>query len=123
MSFVVLVWFALIFVACSKAENGAVTAVERYYLAIVQQNQSDLSNVVCPAFEEQASLELNSFRGVKIELVDFECAASEPQENETLVTCSGKIAASYGNDKMDFPLEERVHHVTNASGDWLVCGY
>ena len=123
MSFVLLVLFAFIFAACANAENGAVTAVERYYLTIVQQNQNDLSNVVCPSFEEQARTELDSFQGVKIELTDFGCSASEQKEKEASVTCKGKIVASYGNEKMDFPLEERVHTVTNESGDWLVCGY
>lgn len=123
VGFVLFVLLAFTLAGCSNTRNGAITAVERYYLAIVQQSQSELSNIVCPDFEEQARMELNSFQGVKIELTDFNCSVSEQEEEQASVICNGKIVASYGNEKMDFPLEERVHTVIKESGDWLVCGY
>jgi hypothetical protein len=109
--------------ACGKTESGPVTAVERYYLAIIQQNPADLSSIVCASFEEQARTELDSFQGVKTELKDFQCSENGTEGEATLVKCTGEIQATYGNEKMDFPLDSRVHKVENQKGDWLVCGY
>jgi hypothetical protein len=120
---IALISLSLLLGACAKTESGAVAAVERYYLAIVQQNQSDLAKDVCSSFEEKAKTELDSFQGVKIELTDFACSESGKTDQETSVKCTGKIVASYGSEKMDFPLDERTHKVINQSGDWLVCGY
>ncbi len=120
----VLVLFAILLAACGgKAESSAVSAVERYYLAIIQQNQDDLAKDVCASFESQAKTELDSFKGVKTELSDFACTETAKGDQEATVSCSGKIVATYGNEKMDFPIEGRAHKVVNQSGDWLVCGY
>jgi hypothetical protein len=120
----VLVLFATLLTACGgKAESGAVSAVERYYLAIIQQSQEDLAKDVCASFEAEAKTELDSFKGVKTELSDFACSESDKTDQDATVKCTGKIVATYGNEKMDFPIEGRAHKVVNQSGDWLVCGY
>jgi hypothetical protein len=122
-TYLIFILLVFILMSCQKAGSGAVTAVEQYYLAVVQEDPNLLSSIVCSDFEEEARLELDSFQGVKIELTDFGCSESDRNGTETLVKCTGKIEASYGNEVMDFPLDSRVHKVINQAGDWFVCGY
>ncbi len=107
----------------SSAQSGALGAVQSYYQAIISQNADQLKNVTCPDFQETAQTELDSFQGVKTELQGFSCQESGKEGNNTLVKCSGKIVATYGSEKMDFPLSSRVHKVQNVNGSWKVCGY
>lgn len=119
-----LTFSALLLAACSGGPSPAVTAVERYYQALVEKNDEQLTQSTCADWEEQALLEFDSFQGVEIELDNaFSCAETGKEGDATLVTCTGKLIASYGNEKMDFPLGDRVHKVQNEGGDWRVCGY
>jgi hypothetical protein len=109
--------------SCSGSQSGAVSAVNTYYQAILAQNADQLKSVTCADFQETAQTELDSFQGVKIELQGFGCQESGKEGANTLVKCTGKIVATYGSDKMDFPLADRVHKVQNQGGSWQVCGY
>lgn len=115
----------LILAACSGSggKSGAVSAVETYYRSIVEQDADQMSGVACADYEFDALLELDSFQGVKAELQDFSCQETGAEGEFTLVQCQGKIAASYGNEVRDFPLDDRVHKVKQEGGDWRVCGY
>lgn len=115
----------LILLAGCAAQTGseAVTAVEQYYKALIERNEAGLASVVCADWEEQALLEFDSFAGVTTALDGVTCSETGTQDGATLVTCSGKIVATYGNEQMDFPLDEREHRVVNEAGDWRVCGY
>jgi hypothetical protein len=123
----ILFSLALIFVLAgcwgSSSKTGAVGAVERYYQAIVSQDADQFTSVTCADYEEAALIELDSFQGVKAELQGFSCQETGTQGEFTLVQCAGKIAASYGNEVRDFPLDDRIHKVKNEGGDWRVCGY
>ncbi len=110
--------------ACSPSgQSGAVGAVQSYYQAIIAQNADQLKNATCPEFQETAQTELDSFQGVKTELQGFSCQEAGKEGSSTLVKCAGKIVATYGSEKMDFPLDTRVHKVQNVNGSWKVCGY
>jgi len=39
-----------------------------------------------------------------------------------LVTCQGKIVASYNGELQEFNLSARTYVVENSTGEWLVCG-
>lgn len=114
---------ALLLAGCAGSGGGAVQAVETYYRAILSQNAAQLKTVTCPAFQDKAQTELDSFQGVKMELKGFSCKTAGQQGASTLVKCDGKIVATYGSDSMDFPLSDRVHQVQNLDGGWKVCGY
>ncbi len=110
--------------ACSASgQSGAVGAVQSYYQAIIAQNADQLKNVTCPTFQDTAQTELDSFQGVKTELQGFSCQEAGKEGSSTLVKCAGKIVATYGSEKMDFPLDTRMHKVQNVNGSWKVCGY
>jgi hypothetical protein len=116
---------ALLFAGCSASgsTSGAVGAVDRYYQAIIAQNADQLKSVTCAEFLETAQVEFDSFMGVKTELQGFSCQEAGKEGSASLVKCSGKIVATYGSDKMDFPIGDRVHNVQEQNGSWKVCGY
>ncbi len=103
--------------------SGAVGAVQKYYQAILAQNADQLKSVTCADFQDTAQTELDSFQGVKTELQGFSCQETGKEGQFSLVKCAGKIVATYGSEKMDFPLADRVHKVQNDNGSWKVCGY
>ena len=114
---------ALFLTGCGGSGGGtAAQAVEEYYRAIVAQDAAKVDALVCPDFEEPAHVELDSFQGVKARLEGFSCKPAGMEGSLTLVTCEGKIVATYGSDTMDFPLADRVHQVQNIDGVWKVCG-
>jgi hypothetical protein len=113
----------LVLAGCGSQKSGPVQAVENYYQAITNRNEDLFANSTCADFEEKGRVEYDSFQGVTSTLQDFSCQESGTEGDATLVTCSGKIVATYGNEKMDFPLSGRVHKVTKEAGDWRVCGY
>ena len=127
-SFIFLIFtavLALMLSGCSKKSGSseAVKPVEAFYNAIVTQNRERVSSITCADWEKDALREVDAFMGVKSELKDFSCAVSESGETEAVVTCKGAIAASYGTEITDFPLDNRTHKVIKEQGEWHICGY
>ena len=108
---------------CQGGKSGAVQTVENYYQALVERDDVRFASYTCAAWEESALLEYDSFAGVEIALDGLSCQETGQEGDATLVTCEGKIAATYGNEQMDFPLGDRLHRLVNEGGDWRVCGY
>ena len=104
-------------------QSGAEKPVEAFYNAIVSQDRERISAISCADWEKDALREVDAFMGVKTELKDFSCSAADVTEDSATVTCSGKIAASYGAEITDFPLEGRLHQVVKEQGEWRICGY
>ncbi|MBR6089729.1 MAG: hypothetical protein IKP86_07335 [Anaerolineaceae bacterium] len=116
---------ALSFAGCSKKSDSAeaVKPVEAFYNAIVSQNRDQVSSLVCSDWEKDALRDVDSFMGVKSELKGFSCTLSGEKDGEATVTCKGSIAASYGAEITEFPLENRTHKVIKEQGEWRLCGY
>lgn len=114
-----------VFTACSKKSDSsdAVKPVEAFYNAIVSQNRDRVSSIACSDWEKDALRDVDSFMGVKSELKDFSCSVSQSGDKEATVTCKGAIAASYGAEITEFPLENRSHKVIKEQGEWRICGY
>lgn len=111
--------------ACSKKSDSseAVKPVEAFYDAIVSQNRDRVSAITCAAWEKDALRDVDAFMGVKSELKDFSCSVSSEGKDEATVVCKGAIAASYGTEVTDFPLDQRSHKVIKEQGEWRICGY
>lgn len=125
-SVLILMLLSLILLtACSKKadDSEAAKPVEAFYNAIVTQNRDRISSIACADWEKDALREVDAFMGVKSELKDFSCTVSSQSQNEASVTCKGSIAASYGTEITDFPLENRSHKVIKEQGEWRFCGY
>ncbi len=111
--------------ACSPKSDSSEAAkpVEAFYNAIVTQNRDRVSSIACADWEKDALREVDAFMGVKSELKDFSCSVSSEGKDEAVVTCKGSIAASYGTEVTNFPLENRSHKVIKEQGEWHICGY
>ncbi len=122
--FAVLV-MGLVLSACSAPAggSGATAAVEDYLSALVGQDSDRISTLSCADWEETALLELDSFQGVTARVDAPACAETGKDGDATLVTCQGKIIATYNNEDQELPLNTRVYKVVEEGGDWRVCGY
>lgn len=111
--------------ACSQKTDSSEAAkpVEAFYNAIVSQNRDRVSSITCADWEKDALREVDAFMGVKSELKDFSCSVSSEEKDVAVVTCKGSIAASYGTEVTNFPLENRSHKVIKEQGEWHICGY
>ncbi len=124
--------FLILIIICTAAMAGcdrtpelseAVKPVEAFYDAIVTQNRDRIGSITCTAWEKDALREVDSFMGVKSELKDFSCSVSEGIKTEAVVTCKGSIAASYGAEVTNFPLDGIPHKVIVERGEWRICGH
>lgn len=122
-----LIALALVLSACaSPADNGgsgAPKAVEDYLSALVGQDSDRISTLSCADWEETALLELDSFQGVTARVEEPGCTETGTDGDATLVSCTGKIIATYNDEDQELALDSRVYRVVEEGGNWLVCGY
>lgn len=85
------------------------------------ENQLVLSS--CAAWEAQAKTELASFSAVSVSLEDASCTESSEDGDYTLVSCTGKIVANYGNEILEIDLADRTYQAVYEAGEWRMCGY
>jgi galactitol-specific phosphotransferase system IIB component len=107
----------------SGTSDQAPKAVEAYLQALVSQNADKLANLSCKDWEKNATMELDSFQAVSATLEGLTCKQSGSEGNNILVTCQGKIVATYNNEKQDLDLSGRTYKVAQEGGEWRVCGY
>jgi hypothetical protein len=107
--------------ACGSTKHPAAVAVENYLQALVNKDENRLVSLVCPDFEDQALLELDSFSLVQTKLDGLDCQG-QAQGDTAKVTCQGQILATYGTEDQQFDLSEKAYQVVKQGGDWLVCG-
>lgn len=104
-------------------QNAAPKAVEDYLQALVAQDADKLAGLSCADWEEDALLELDSFQGVTARLDAPACAVTGEDGGAKLVTCQGKIVATYNNEDQELALNTRTYRVIEDGGAWRVCGY
>lgn len=121
-----LVWLVVLLAACSPqsgSQSGAAAAILEYIQALVQRDAAQLASLSCADWEAAAQLELESFAAVTITLEQANCQEAGTDGQFTLVNCSGKIVANYGNEQLELVLSERSYQAVQQGGDWLMCGY
>jgi hypothetical protein len=111
--------------ACAAKSNGdeSAVAVQSYLNALVNKDTNALSTLSCKDWEAQAAMELDSFQAVKTELQDLACKKTGSEGDMDVVTCTGKINATYNNENMQIDLSKRPFLVKRQGSDWQVCGY
>jgi hypothetical protein len=115
--------FLIILTACSTRNTQPEKVVEAYLNAIVEAKIDKITTVSCAEWEEDAWLELDSFQGVEVSLVDMQCTQSGTDGDTALVTCSGHFLTSYDGEAMAIDLSTREYELVQQGGEWLVCGY
>lgn len=125
LAFLTIIITVLSLVACSSdksSSNGPATAVENYLNALVAKDENRLSTLVCGDWEDQALIELDSFQAVTPRLDNASCKQTGTDGSTALVSCTGKIIATYNNEDQELDLSVRTYQVVQQGGDWLVCG-
>lgn len=112
-----------ILTACTPKNSQPEQAVEAYLTAIVEADLDKISTLSCAEWEENAWLELDSFQGVEVSLVDMQCTQSGVDGETALVTCTGHFLTSYDGEAMEIDLSTREYELVQQAGNWLVCGY
>ncbi len=107
----------------SQASSGPAKAVEGYLEAMVTQNPDKMVTLSCAAWEAQARTDADALTGVTAKLDGVSCQESGKDGATTLVTCKGKIVATYNNENQDIPLEGRTYKVVQEANEWRMCGY
>jgi hypothetical protein len=121
---IVLAAGALAGCASGGASAGAAqTTVQSYLQALTAKDATKLSNLSCKTWESQATMELDSFQAVATTLNGVACKETGKDGANTLVTCTGKIVASYNGENQNLDLSGRTYQVTQEGGEWRVCGY
>jgi len=105
------------------AENSAADAIQAYFKALAAKNASELALLSCSEWEAQAKNELESFGAVTVSLETPDCQINGDEGDYTLVSCSGKLIANYGNEILEIDLEDRIYLAANEGGEWRMCGY
>jgi hypothetical protein len=109
--------------ACSGSSDGApAKAVEAYLNALVTKDENLLPTLVCGDWEQDALIELDSFQAVTPRLEEAVCKQTGTDGDTALVSCTGKIIATYNDEDQELDLSTRTYQVVQDNGDWLVCG-
>ena len=111
--------------ACGPATSSdpAARAVEGYLTALVDKDSNRLAALSCTTWETNALMELDSFQAVQTRLDGLACETTGTDTGTTLVTCKGKIVATYNNEEQELDLSVRTYQVVQEGGEYLVCGY
>lgn len=125
IQFILALLLVTVLAGCAGQGQGASApkAVEDYLQALVAQDSERLATLSCADWEESALLELDSFQGVTARVEQPACTQSGSDGDAALVTCQGKIVATYGNEDQELPLNARTYRVVQEGGEWRVCGY
>ena len=117
-----LVIILLSLAACSGGNDAAASSVEAYFEALVNKNIEQLINHSCASWEDEARPEMESFAGVETTLEGLACVVTGESGNFTVVTCQGKILATYGEEIMEFDLSTYEYMMASEGGEWRFCG-
>lgn len=120
--FLIVLCLGLLLVACAKSD-GAASAVETYFQAIVTGDTDAVTKISCPDWKSTAQDEIAAFAGVKARLDKFSCKTTATQGDKATVECSGGIIATYVDREQTIDLSERQYDVVKQGNQWLMCGY
>lgn len=115
--------FLALLAGCAGDKAESAVAVEAYLAALVNGQADQLATLSCADWESSALTELDAFQNVEAQLVDLACSETGKDGETILVTCSGKITASYNGELQDFTLDDRVYQLVSEGGELRVCGY
>ncbi len=94
-----------------RSSDPASRTVEKYLEVLVAKDSSRLASLSCADWESTAITELDSFQAVKTRLEELACQTTGTEGGITLVTCKGKILATYDNEDQEIDLSVRTYHV------------
>jgi hypothetical protein len=106
------------FTACSSGGSDPAETVEKYIQAKADADSSTLSQLLCSEMESILDRESHTFESVSgVHVEDMVC---EQVGDSQIVSCQGKIVATYGTEDTEFPLAS--YRVVEEDGEWKWCG-
>ncbi|MBC8507250.1 MAG: hypothetical protein ISR58_21465 [Anaerolineales bacterium] len=119
----IIVSIATILLAACGSGSAPEKAVENYIQAIIEKDATQLSTITCKDWEFDALMMLDAFQAVSTELEGLSCQETgTTPDGLAVVSCTGKIIASYDGEIQEFDLSIQDYLLENANGEWLVCG-
>ena len=106
----------LLLAACSSADSGdeAAATVESYMQAKAQGDANTVRQLLCSEMESVLERETRTFESVSdVRVEGMACRLAGDGE---VVSCEGKIVATYGAEDTDFPLGS--YRVVEEDGEW-----
>lgn len=105
------------------SSNSPAASIEAYLQALISKNADQLVQASCARWEEQSSVELDSFELVETRLDNLSCQESGTDGENKLVTCQGKILTSYNGENQEIDLSANTYIASQEDGVWKMCGY
>jgi hypothetical protein len=113
-----LFFILFILTACSSAGSDPAVTVEKYLQAKADADGNTLDQLLCSEMESVLDREAHTFESVSG--VHIEGMACEQVGDSQVVSCQGKIVATYGTEDTEFPLAS--YRVVEEDGEWKWCG-
>jgi hypothetical protein len=117
-----LLW-TLLLTACSKGQNDAAQAIEKYITALSNKDSVQLSNLSCNAWQTDASVELDSLAGVGSKVENLSCQQAGQEGSDIYISCTGILALDYNGEAQQVDLSSRTYIARQEDGEWRMCGY
>lgn len=112
----------LLLAACADSAKPE-DAVLPYLEALLNSDEDQFFERVCPEWETDAKRDFDAFTGVSGELQNATCAQSGTDDTYVLVTCSGTMELNYNGELRSRSLADQTYRVKKSGGEWKVCGY
>ncbi len=114
-----IILLLFVITACSSGESSDPSAtVEKYLQAKADSDASIINQLLCSEMEAVLERESRTFESVSG--VHIEGMACEQVGDSQVVSCVGKIVATYGTEDTEFPLAS--YRVVEEDGEWKWCG-
>jgi hypothetical protein len=113
---------SLLLAAC-QTQDAPARAVEDYLQALVDKDADRVVSLSCAGWEEQATMEVDSFEAVTPTLKDASCKTAEADGDNQIVSCTGSIAVTYNDEQQELNLDRHQYVVAFEGGEWRMCGY
>ena len=117
-----LITTIFVLAGCGSQSNAASTILA-YLEALAARDADMMTSLSCADWEAQARTEYEAFSAVTVALEDASCSESGKDGDFTLVSCTGKIVANYGNEILEIDLSDRTYQSSFEAGEWRMCGY
>jgi hypothetical protein len=120
---IVLLLSVILFLAACAGSARPEEAVVPYLDALLNSNDAQFFQRICPEWEADAKRDFDAFTGVSGELHDAKCEKAGTEGAYTLVTCTGTMELNYNGELRTRSLGDQTYRVKKVGGDWKVCGY
>ena len=117
---IMILLVSLLLAACSSSSSSggeAAANVEKYLQAKSQGDADTIRQLLCSEMESVLEREARTFESVSdVRIEGMSCSAASAD----VVSCTGKIVATYGAEDTEFPLSS--YRVVQEDGEWKWCG-